>query len=286
MDTAIPRCPYRSTREEKPMKRLLQKAVIIMLCLGLTSSFSLWGVPAPAHADSSCVSHAEVDALKSELERVKIWLRRTQQELDSLRQVAGARSVPSTRLTEATLTLRVAGNPLLGAPDAPLTLIEFSDYECPYCRRFVKTTLPALKAEYINTGKLRYVFRNFPLDQIHRDARKAAEAAQCAGEQGQYWAMHDVLFHKQQALQLEQLKTYARNLDLDAPAFDDCLELGRYAAEVQKDVEDGIALGVQGTPSFFLGKTSAGDTMQGIFLSGAQPITAFRGVIERLLNGQ
>jgi len=98
--------------------------------------------------------------------------------------------------------------------------------------------------------------------------------------------MHDVLFHNQQALQLEYLKTYARNLDLDAAAFDDCLEQGRYAANVQKDVEDGIAVGVQGTPGFFLGKTGSGDTMQGFSISGAQPITAFQRVMERLLNGK
>ena len=84
--------------------------------------------------------------------------------------------------------MRLADNPMLGAPEAPLTLIEFSDYQCPFCRRFAETTLPLLKRDYIETGKLRYVFRDFPLDRLHPQARKAAEAAHCAGDQGQYWA--------------------------------------------------------------------------------------------------
>jgi protein-disulfide isomerase len=101
----------------------------------------------------------------------------------------------------------LSGHPMLGHTGAPLTPIEFSDYQCPYCRRFFGTTLAALKAEYIDTGKLRYVFRNFPIDRIHPFARKAAEAAHCAGDQGQYWEMHDRLFHNPKALQVEQLRT-------------------------------------------------------------------------------
>ena len=117
------------------------------------------------------------------------------------------------------VTVGVANNPMLGAPEAPLTLIEFSDYQCPFCRRFAETTLPVLKRDYIETGKLRYVFRDFPLDRLHPQARKVAEAAHCAGDQGKYWAMHDLLFQQQQALQVERLKGYARQLGLNDPAF-------------------------------------------------------------------
>jgi protein-disulfide isomerase len=178
------------------------------------------------------------------------------------------------------------GNPMLGNPEAPLTLIEFSDYQCPYCRRFFEETLPALKTEYVDTGKLRYIFRAFPLDRLHPQARKAAEAAHCAREQGQYWAMHDLLFHHPQALQVEQLQAYAHRLGLDAVAFNSCLEHGAYAGAVQKDVEEGLAAGVYGTPAFFLGKTRADGTLQGITISGARPIAAFRHHIERLLDSK
>ena len=131
-----------------------------------------------------------------------------------------------------------ADNPTLGKPDAPITIVEFSDYQCPFCRRFFENTLPALKADYIDIGTVRYVFRDFPLDRIHPQARKAAEAARCAGEQGQYWEMHDQLFQNR-ALRVLQLKGYARNLGLDLTAFEACLDGGTYAAEVDKDVAAG-----------------------------------------------
>ena len=153
------------------------------------------------------------------------------------------------------VTIRPGDNPLLGAPDAPLTLIEFSDYQCPYCRQFVENTFPALRRDYIETGKLRYMFRDLPLDRLHPQARKAAEAAHCAREQGQYWAMHDLLFQHQQALQTESLKEYAQHLGLDAPTFEDCLVQGKYASAVQQNLDEGTAAGIQGTPGFVLGKT-------------------------------
>jgi protein-disulfide isomerase len=193
-------------------------------------------------------------------------------------------AVQPTRPAAAIVTMSLAGNPILGHQAAPLTLIEFSDYQCPYCARFVQTTLPALKAEYIDTGKVRYIFRDFPIDRIHPHARKAAEAAHCMGDQGKYWEMHDLLFQNQKTLQVEQLKAYARHLSFDAAAFDTCLDQGKYADEVQKDVDDGGAAGVQGTPSFFLGKTQLDDTVQAISFKGAQPITTFRQMIERLLG--
>ena len=109
-----------------------------------------------------------------------------------------------------------------------------------------------LKAEYIDTGRLRYVFRDFPLDRIHPQARKAAEAAHCAGEQGKYWEMHDLLFHNETTLQPERLHAYARRLGLDAAAFDHCLVEGRYATKVQQDVEEGTVAGIRGRlPSFW-----------------------------------
>ena len=180
--------------------------------------------------------------------------------------------------------MSIAGSPSLGKPDAPITLIEFSDYQCPFCNRFFQTTLPTIKAEYVDTGKLRYVFRDFPLDRIHPHARKAAEAAHCAGEQGQYWAMHDLLFQSSPALQVEQLKEYAGRLDLDRTVFDACLEQSKYAAKVEKDYQDGATAGVRGTPGFFIGTTQPDDTIQGVLISGARPLAVFRQAIERLLQ--
>ena len=266
------------------MKPIHQKRLMAMLFLMMFASVGLQPVVAPAWAQSESVSRADFDALKNDLERIKIELSGMQLEIESMRPLLVQRSDQGTRSPHVTAQVSHAGNPMLGNTDAPLTLIEFSDYQCPYCRRFAETTLAALKREYIDMGRIRYVFRDFPLDRIHSQARKAAEAAHCAGDQGKYWEMHDVLFRNQRALQLEHLKVYARSLALDPIAFDDCLEQGKYGAEVQKDYDDGLAAGVQGTPGFFVGKTRADDTIQGSFIKGAQPIAAFREVIERLLG--
>ena len=156
----------------------------------------------------------------------------------------------------------------------------------PLLQQVFQTTLPGLKTAYIDTGKVRYVFRDFPLEQIHPHARKAAEAAHCAGEQGKYWEMHDLLFHNQQSLEVEKLKAHARSLQLESTAFDACLEQGKYTDKVQKNYQDGVAAGVRGTPGFFLGKTKADETIQGTLISGAQPLTVFQQAIESLLREQ
>ena len=178
----------------------------------------------------------------------------------------------------------IGDNPTLGKKDAPVTIIEFSDYQCPFCRQFFETTLPALKKEYVEAGKLRYVFRDFPIDQIHPQARKASEAASCAGDQGKYWEMHDLLFQNQQALQPEQLKAHAGRLHLNETVFGACLEGGSHRARVQQNYDDGTSAGVRGTPSFFVGKTRADGTIEGVLISGARPLNDFRQEIERALG--
>lgn len=266
------------------MRMRQHMSVMVMLCLGLMLSSRVYFATARAGAESAPVSQSELDALKAELAHVKTSLENTQKALESLRQLVAQRPVLPSQPADTPVTVRLAGNPILGAADAPLILVEFSDYQCPFCRRFVETTLPELKRDYIDTGKLRYVFRDFPLDRLHPQARKAAEAARCAGEQGKYWEMHDLLFHNQKALQVESLTGYARQLGLKATAFEACLAQGKYAPEVQQDLNEGTAAGVQGTPGFVLGKMQPDGTVQGTFIRGAQPMTAFRQAIERLLG--
>jgi len=258
-------------------------SVIITLCLGLLLSLMVRFAPLPASAEPASTPASELEVLKDELAQIKTTLVGIKKELEQLRQLLSPRAAQPTRPTDALATVALAGNAMLGNPEAPLTLIEFSDYQCPFCARFHQNTLAALKAEYIDTGKLRYVFRDFPLDHIHPKARKAAEAARCAGEQGRYWAMHDVLFQHQQALEVEQLQAYGRDLGLEALPFETCVAQGRYAAAVQQDVEAGMAAGVRATPSFVLGNTRPDDTIQGLAIKGAQPLATFRQAIERLL---
>ena len=147
-------------------------------------------------------------------------------------------------------------------------------------------TFPTLKKDYVDMGKVRYMFRDFPLDQMHPRSRRLAEAAHCAGEEGKYWEMHDVLFQNQKALTPSQLDEHARMVGLNGAKFDECLSSGRYAAMVQRGLVDGAAFGAQGTPSFVVGKTKAGDIVEGTPIRGAQTLEVFRRIIEQKLAEQ
>lgn len=165
----------------------------------------------------------------------------------------------------------------LGPADAPITIVEFSDYECPFCKKFRDETFDALLRHY--EGQVRFVYRDFPLMSIHPRAQLAAEVAECAGEQGQYWPMHDALFADQAgwrsaAKPFERFGLYATQLGLDSGAFSECLKSGRFTGEVQADLEAGIALGITGTPTFII---------NGKKVSGALPFAMFQSLLEREL---
>lgn len=264
--------------------KLTERYVILMLFLTLFAGFGLSVETTPVRAELEAVSKAQFDALIKDIKSIKSDLAGIKKELQVIRQSLSQRPTQAAPPADVVAEVSVSGNPIMGKKDAPITLIEFSDYQCPFCHRFWETTLPELKKEYVETGKVRYVFRDFPLDRIHPYARKAAEATHCAGDQGKYWEMHDLLFQNRKTLQMENLKEYARSLGLGSKVFDECLDKGKYTAEVQKDFEDGSAAGVQGTPSFFIGKTGQNGTIQGTLVRGAQPIAAFSQVIERLLG--
>jgi protein-disulfide isomerase len=175
-------------------------------------------------------------------------------------------------------------DPSWGPADAPVTIIEFSDYQCPFCLRFWSETLPQIRQEY--EGKVRFVYRDFPLSSIHPWAQKAAEAAECADDQEMFWEYHDLIFENQGPL-IEQLnaegldgvltsfQTYAADLGLDTAAFNECLDSGKYTSEVLKDLQEGQSYGVQGTPAFFI---------NGQLVSGAQPFASFKAVIDAALG--
>lgn len=167
-------------------------------------------------------------------------------------------------------------DPVKGAENAPVTIIEFSDFQCSFCGRFFTQTLPSLEKEYIETGKVKLVYRDFPLS-MHENAQKAAEAAECADEQGKFWEYHDKIFKNQNALDTASLKQYAEDLGLDTTKFNDCLDSNKMASEVQNDFSDGQSYGGSGTPTFFI---------NGQKLVGAQPFSAFKQIIDAELNKQ
>ena len=175
------------------------------------------------------------------------------------------------KAAEANAQVSVDDDPAWGPPDAPVTIVEFGDYQCPYCKQFYDETLPQISETY--EGQIRFVFRDFPIPG-HPDAQKAAEASECADDQERFWDYHDLLWANQSALDVDSLKAYAAQLGLDTTTFDDCLDSGTNAEEVQNDYDDGVSYGVLGTPAFFI---------NGIMVAGAQPFSTFQAIIDSLL---
>ena len=178
-------------------------------------------------------------------------------------------------------------DPVIGNPNAPITIIEFSDFQCPFCARFHVQTLPLLLEEYIEQGKVKLVFRDFPIQSIHPNALPAAVAAECANEQGQFKAMHDMLFDNQNQwskqetdVALSIFTQYATEIQLDQNTFDSCLTSGKYIEEIRNDLEDGRSYDVTGTPGFFIGNDDIGY----VELKGAQPFESFKKVIDAQLE--
>lgn len=172
-------------------------------------------------------------------------------------------------------------DPGLGDPDAPVKIVEFSDFQCFYCRRFYNQTFTQLKENYIDKGLVYLVYRDFPLSDIHPDAQKAAEAGECADDQGKFWEMHNLIYEGQDKLgngtvdiPLESLKSYAEELGLDTDEFNACLDSGTYADEVDADVNAGLSYGASATPTFFI---------NGQILVGAQSYETFQSRIDALL---
>ncbi len=167
----------------------------------------------------------------------------------------------------------------LGDPDAPITLIEFSDYQCPYCQRFYSTVLPEIKANYIDTGKVKFVYRDFPISS-HVNALPAAIAAECAGEQDNYWSMHDKLFTNYASwVALPEVgsvfKQYAAEIDLDADSFASCFDNKDVEDEINGDLKDAIGYSVTATPTLFV---------NGQKVVGAQPFPVFQGIFDKILS--
>ncbi|HYM43770.1 MAG TPA: thioredoxin domain-containing protein [Steroidobacteraceae bacterium] len=171
--------------------------------------------------------------------------------------------------------------PALGRVTAPLTMVEFTDYQCPYCRRFQAEVFPKLKHDYIDTGKLRFIARDLPLE-IHAAAQPAAEAAHCAGEQGRFWEMHGALLGGPKDLADGGIEARAKALGLDLQRFRACVARGKYAAVIEAHVREADAAGITGTPGFIIGRAAHGE-LTGQRLEGAAPYESFDSYLRELL---
>ena len=236
----------------------------IMIAIGITAFFVGMYV-----TNSNYISQEELDEAISKLE-----LKILQDRLDK---------------NQPRIPIKISSDddPVIGSQDATITIIEFSDFQCPFCARFHIQTLPIIMDEYINEGKVKLVFRDFPIQSIHPNAVLASVAAECANEQEKFKEMHDILFERQKEWSnqetggaIELFNQYAREMELKQEQFESCLTSAKYVEEIQKDLNDGRTYGITGTPGFFIGNDEIGF----VELKGAQPFESFKKVIDSQLK--
>jgi protein-disulfide isomerase len=227
-------------------------------------------------------SSDDIKALIKEIQELKAAQEAMQKDITAIKE----RLIPKPPPPFTGADISIEGDPVMGDKDAKVTLVEFTDYQCLFCGRAFQQTYPQIVADYVKTGKVKYVLHDFPLDQLHSNAFKAAQAARCAGDQGKYWEMHDKLFQNQKALDDKGLSDSAQALGLDISAFQQCLTNSKYQVKIRGDIDAGTKIGVTGTPAFFLG--TAGSDPNNLRatkkIGGAMPYTAFKQAIDSLLS--
>jgi protein-disulfide isomerase len=219
------------------------------------------------------LSREQGDAILAELKEI----RRSLGELQRSNQ-ADAEPAPPAKVQLDDVALHA-----LGSATAAVTLVEFTDYQCPFCRRFHERTWPELKRSYVDTGKVRYVVRDMPLS-FHAAALPSAMAARCAGEQGKFWPVHDALFAAQETLSAETARKTALGLGVAADAYDACLKNPATQRAIDADVAEAGRIGINGTPGFVLAQKRGGK-LEGALVVGAQPIAVFTSRLDALLGG-
>lgn len=241
-----------------------------------------------ACGQSSAQSPRSADALQKEVETLKAQQAEMQASLEEVREflraaTGGRFGAPS--LVNSAFDL--SGAPANGQSSAPVTIVELSDYHCPFCRRHVQQTQPQLYSEYIKTGKARHVFIHYPIAQLHPDAAKAHQAAMCAGDQNKFWEFHAKLFETP-AKTSDELTAIAQSAGLDTSSFKSCLESGKHAQAVADSVARVQKMNVNGTPMFLIGRTPTGSQEMTIakIIEGAQPYEAFKTAIDEVAAGK
>lgn len=241
-------------------------------------------------ADSAGASAdaAEVQALQSQLRALAAGQLAMQKQLEELRTIAARGAAPAAPPAVAVVNqvIDIGNAQARGEASARVALVEFSDFECPFCGRFTTETLPQLFREYVETGKVRYVFRNLPLESIHPDAFRAAVAGECAGEQQRFWTLHDALFTHQNALTPDGILTDARTAGLDLPRFQQCEASAATAARVRADESQAGQVGANSTPTMFVGIVMPdGSKVRAVrIIRGAQPYETFKAAIDGVLD--
>ena len=242
-----------------------------------------WRAAAAIVTTLACATAARADTItSSQADEILKELRQIRQLLERQAAASPAPVAAPAPPRDDRVTLAAVSGYMVGRPDAPLTLVEFTDLQCPFCKKFHAETYDELKRNYIDTGKLRFVTRDLPLESMHPQAMRAALASRCAGEQGKFWELRRALV-LEPSLSPESIAASAGKLGLDMRALQKCIDERRFEADIRKDVQEAESLGISGTPTFVVGRTSAGP-MQGVKLVGAQPYAAFDAKLRQWLE--
>lgn len=247
------------------MRRLVSGALALALPFALEAQIQNTQPAQPAQEPG--ITRQQADEILTELRQIRQLLERQAQAQ------AKAPAEP------ARAKINLEGAEVLGSKTAPLTIVEFTDYQCPFCQRFHVTVFGDLKKQYIDTGKVRFYSRDLPLDVIHPNAHRAAEAARCAADQHQFWALRDAMGAHPNELEMDNLVADAKGLKMDVPRFRACVESHKYKDAVDGDVLEARRIGADGTPAFVIGKSTP-EGVDGELMVGAQPLIEF----ERRLN--
>lgn len=252
---------------------------------------TLMGISACTESPSPDPGQQTADALLAEqIEVMQMELKLLRQDMSAVRQavteIHRSRVSPPVAAPAIETPFDVLlddDDPTIGNPDAEVAIVEFSDFECPFCQRYQTQVYPEIKKRYIDTGKVRYVFRDFPLE-FHPQARSAAVAVNCAARQGKFEEMKTALFENQRQLKAELYVELATAHDLDGDAFERCLSERDHDAEIDGDLAYGQSVGVRGTPTFFIGRVEQNKLVNTKRLVGARPLQSFSSVIDSLLE--
>ena len=281
-DTDAPRGGRRPPPGDVTMKRSAYHGLVVTAVVGIAAGAFFAGyLAASSTGQAEYVTQSQLQGLLAAQQQ-----QQNQQLQGLLAAQQQQRQQPAPIPSPSGLIVDADDDPVIGDPDAPVTIVEFSDFECPFCARFYHQTLPLLKQDYIDTGVVKMVYRDFPIDSIHPNARLAHIAAECADEQGMFWPYHDILFERQPEWSgagaggaAAAMDAYAEELSLDAGAFGGCLGDPAVGAEIDADVMQGRQYGTTGTPSFYIGNDQSGYTHVG----GAKPFESFvRAINEKI----
>jgi protein-disulfide isomerase len=262
---------YATARARPKLRSLFAGAMAVCLCAAVSAQ-----PPAGTQAN-------ELAKLQDEVQQLKVQQQQILTGIEDLKKllVKTNNGPPPVKAPE---TMSVAGEPFRGVASAPVAIIEYGDFECPFCRRFEHETYPQIRDAYINTGKARYFYRDMPLP-FHQQAVPAARAARCAADQGKFWEMHDSLLAATESLSASDIDKHAQSLGLDVAKLDGCVASDRFADVIQRSSGEANKMQVSGTPTFLIGTLTPNGDIVNVkkTVVGAFPFDAFKAAIDPLL---